>query len=232
MSSPSLDVSRRRGRIPHQTPWLTEHPGARARTSRLRPILAWTVTLGLSAALLVPVGAAAQVVLASSQSDAAVTQSLVVLNPGRSWGDPHEGRRARIDQAAQLYFSGVAPVVVITGPDRIQRSAREQLETLGVPAADIVAFPTGRDTVGSLAVLATVMRDLGWSSATVITDPVNAARTQATARAYGIDAHVAPAAGAEPLTSEAVGREVVALLRHYAWTQFTLPQILGTNTSY
>ena len=96
----------------------------------------------------------------------------------------------------------------------------------GVPARDIVAFDTGVDTVGSLRVVAGVMRDLGWSAATVVTDPAHAARAQATASAYGIDAHLSPD-GVGPghgLTSEYVGRETLALLRYYARDPLDAPR--------
>ena len=98
----------------------------------------------------------------------------------------------------------------------------------GVPARDIVAFSTGVDTVGSLRVVAGVMRDLGWSAATVVTDPANAARAQATASAYGIDAHLSPTeeGPGTALTSEYVGRETLALLRYHLVTRWQIPQII------
>lgn len=193
----------------------------------VRGIGTWVVTLLASALLLIPVGAALQVVLTAQVDDRAPTQALVVLNPARTWGDPDEARMSRLDQAAALYRSGVAPVVVIAGPERVERVSRDYLMTLGVPDRDIVMFPTGSDTVGALGVVARVLRDLGWSSATIVTDPAHAARAQATASAYGIDAHMSPAQEQVALTSDGVGREVMALLRHYAWTRWSLPEILA-----
>ena len=98
----------------------------------------------------------------------------------------------------------------------------------GVPERDIVTFATGADTVGSLRVVAGVMRDLGWSSATVVTDRVHAARAGATATALGIDAHLSPTTegpGAS-LTSELVGREVAAMVRHHLLTRWSLQQVV------
>ena len=194
---------------------------------RTRGIGPWVGTLVLSALLLIPVGAALQVVLTAQVDDRSPTQALVVLNPARTWGDPDEARTARLDQVASLYRSGIAPVVVIAGPSRIERVSRDYLVGSGVPERDIVTFPTGSDTVGSLGIVATVLRDLGWSSATIVTDPAQAARAQATASAYGIDAHMSPAQEQVALTSDGVGREVFALMRHYAWTQWSLPRILA-----
>ena len=69
-------------------------------------------------------------------------------------------------------------MIVVTGPRRTAAFERFQLMSHGVPARDIVAFDTGVDTVGSLRVVAGVMRDLGWSAATVVTDPAHAARAR------------------------------------------------------
>lgn len=208
-------------------PVVTARPRAVALTHvGVRGVGTWLGTLLVSALLLIPVGAALQVVLTAQVDDRAPTQALVVLNPARTWGDPDEARGARLDQAASLYRSGVAPVVVIAGPERVERMSRDYLMGLGVPDRDIVSFPTGSDTVGALGVVARVLRDLGWSSATIVTDPAHAARAQATASAYGIDAHMSPAQEQVALTSDGVGREVMALLRHYAWTRWSLPEIL------
>ena len=135
---------------------------------------------------------------------------------------------ARLGHAAELYRAGVAPVVVVTGPARNADQAREELMAGGVPSQDVVSFATGTDTVGSLEVFAGVMRDLGWSAATIVTDPAHAARAQATASALGIDAHLSPTSqgAGTALTSEYVGPETIALLRFHLITRWSLPQIL------
>ena len=75
------------------------------------------------------------------------------------------------------------------------------------------------------------MRDLGWSAATVVTDPAHAARAQATASAYGIDAHLllTDDGPGTAMTSEYVGRETLALLRYYAVTRWQIPTSSGTD---
>jgi len=187
------------------------------------------VTLVVVLALLLPVGAVLQIVLTGQLDDRTPTQAIVVLDPGNVWGDPAPVRAARVGQAVELYRTGVAPVVVLAGPDRDTAQARAALLAAGVPEEDVIAFRSGGDTVGALQVVAGVMRDLGWSAATVVTDPAQAARAEATASALGIDAHLSPtASGAgSVLTSESVGRETVALLRHYLVTRWSLPRIVG-----
>ncbi len=187
-----------------------------------------TATLVVAVALLLPIGAVLQIVLTGQMDDRTHTQAIVVLDPAHYWGDPVPVLVARTAHAAELYRSGVAPVVVVTGPAKSADQARAALVAEGVPARDVIAFRTGADTVGSLEVVAGVMRDLGWSAATVVTDPAHAARAQATASALGIDAHMSPTkqGAGSALTSEYVGRETVALLRHYLITRASLPQIL------
>lgn len=187
-----------------------------------------TVTLAVALALLLPIGAVLQIVLAAQMDDRSATQSIVVLDPARYWGDPTPVMQARLSHAADLYLAGVAPVIVLTGPARTAMQDRRALMRAGVPAEDIVSFSTGTDTVGALEVVAGVMRDLGWSAATIVTDPAHAARAQATASTLGIDAHLSPTekGAGTALTSEYVGRETVALLRYYLLTRWSLPEII------
>lgn len=194
----------------------------------LRGVATASLTLMVGVLLLIPVGAALQVVLSAQLDDRTPTQAIVVLDPARYWGDPTPVLRARLAHAADLYREGVAPVVIVTGPDRLSGQDRYTLMSHGVPARDIVAFDTGVDTVGSLQVVAGVMRDLGWSAATIVTDPAHAARAQATASALGIDAHLSPTdvGPGTALTSEYVGRETLALLRYHLISRWSIPQLI------
>ena len=225
MSAPTFaSVDANGGSAPRPTVVSAPLLGARA----VRGLATASVTLLVALALLLPLGAAAQIVLMSQIDDRAQTQAIVVLDPARYWGDPAPVLEARLKHAADLYLAGVAPVVVVTGPHRTADAERAALMARGVPARDIVAFSTGTDTVGSLEVVAGVMRDLGWSAATIVTDPAHAARAQATASALGIDAHLSPTetGAGTALTSEYVGRETLALLRHYAVTRWSLPELI------
>ena len=177
--------------------------------------------------LLMVVGAVCQIVLTAQLDDRSPTQAIVVLDPARYWGDPAPVLEARLDHAAGLYLQGTARVIVLTGPPRFETASRARLVAAGVPTEGVVAFATGADTVGTLAVVASVMRDLGWESATLITDPAQAARAQATAAGFGIDAHVSPARSGPgaSMTSEYVARETAALLRFYLvnrWSQSSI----------
>ena len=183
------------------------------------------------ALLLIPIGVVLQIVLTAQFDDRTKTQAIVVLDPARVWGDPAPVLRARLDHAADLYVEGVAPVIIVAGPQRYSDQAKAHLLEKGVADQDIVVFTTGRDTVGSLQVIASVMKDLDWSSATVVTDPANAARADATATQFGIDAHLSPTktGPGTALTSEYVGRETAALMRYYLVTRWTQPRIISES---
>ena len=197
-----------------------------------RGLLTAASTVLVFLALLLPIGAVCQIVLTSQLDDRSPTQAIVVLDPARYWGDPVPVMNARLAHAAQLYAAGTAPLIVVTGPARSAKFTREQLIAGGVPSGDVVAFTTGADTVGALQVVATIMRDLNWESATLVTDPPHAARAQATAAGFGIDAHLSPTEDGPgtALTSEYVGRETAALLRFYLLTRWDQAQIITTPT--
>jgi len=180
------------------------------------------------ALLLIPIGVVLQIVLTAQFDDRTKTQAIVVLDPAKVWGNAAPVLRARLDHAADLYAEGVAPVIIVAGPQRYSEQAKAHLLGKEVAEQDIVVFTTGRDTVGSLQVIATVMKDLGWSSATVVTDPANAARADATATQFGIDAHLSPTktGPGTALTSEYVGRETAALMRYYLLTRWGQPRII------
>lgn len=195
-----------------------------------RGILTALVTIVAVLLLLIPIGIVVQIVLTSQFDDRTRTQAIVVLDPGRVWADHQDIATARLDHAAELYGQKVAPAILLIGKDRETASEKAYLVSKGVPAEDVVGFTAGGDTVGALRVMATVMKDLQWSSITIVTDPANAARADATASAYGIDAHLSPTktGPGTALTSDYVGRETAALLRYYLVTRWTQPQILGT----
>lgn len=178
--------------------------------------------------LLIPVGAVGQIVLTAQLDDRSRTQAIVVLDPARAWGDAQALMAERLDHAAALYREGVAPVIFLTGPSGRASQATARLVAAGVPGRDIVAIDTGSDTVGSLQVVANVLRGLAWQSATLVTDPPHAARAAATAAGFGIDAHASPTdegPGAS-LTSDSVGRETLALLRYHLITRWQQAPIL------
>lgn len=229
VSAPSLPQGRARAGAPGARPRVDAFiaTAVNALPTSGRGLGAALTTLAFVLVLLVPAGAAAQVVLTAQLDDQSRTQAVVVLDPARSWGDPTALMQARLAHAAGLYRAGVAPVVLVTGPKREADAATAQLVSAGVDPRDVVPITTGSDTVGALQVIANVMRGMGWTSVTIVTDPAHAARAGATASGFGIDAHLSPAdtGPSTALTSDGVARETLALLRYQAitrWQQFPI----------
>ncbi len=191
-------------------------------------IFTFVLTVGISLLLLIPIGAAAQIVLTAQIEDESQTQVIVIMDPTGAWNNQRAAKNERLERASELYKAGVAPVIMVTGPQRAFEKSQAELEKLGVPANDVIYQPTGTDTLGTLAVVATLLGDLDWNSATIVTDPAHSARAQVTAGKYGIDAHMSPSSGegAPSLTSEYVAREVIALVRYYLYNQWQVPKIL------
>ena len=109
MASPALDHAA----IPRPVPGSSTPPRLRPVHPSYRTPSRWfpgsaraastiVLTVIFALVLLVPVGATVQVVLASQLDDRSPTQAIVVLDPGRVWGDPDATRTARIDHAASL----------------------------------------------------------------------------------------------------------------------------------
>ena len=199
------------------------------RTSRA--LLTALLTLAAVVVLLIPIGAIIQIVLTSQLDDRTPTQAIIVLVPAGVWGDPTAVMNARLDHARDLYQDHVAPVIVLAGPPAAVRQATDHLVRGGVPKADIVGFSANSDTTGSLEVIASAMADLHWSTATLVTDPADAARASATASSFGIDAHSSSVktGPGTALTSEAVSGETAALVRYYLLTRWTLPNVIASN---
>ena len=189
------------------------------------------ITLVIVLILLVPIGAAMQIVLTAQFDDRTRTQVIVLMDPSRFWGDDLAVLQSRTDHAAELYQAKIAPVIMLTGRDHITAIERKMLVAQGVPNRDIVNFSTSIDTLGSLKMIAAVMGDLKWESATLVTDSPNAARASAIANGFGIDAHVSPAktGPGTAMTSDYVGRETAALLRFYFLTRWTQPKLIQQN---
>ncbi len=190
------------------------------------------ITIAVALVLLIPIGAVLQIVFAAQFDDRSPTQAIILMDPTRVWGDDPAVLASRADHAAELYTTGVAPVIMLTGSARTADEERVLLRARSVPDQDIVSFATSMDTLGSLQMIAAVMNDLGWSSATIVTDPPNAARASAIASGFGIDAHLSPAASGpgSAMTSDYVGRETAALMRYYLISRWTQPQLVKSTS--
>jgi len=112
-------------------------------------IFTFVLTVGISLLLLIPIGAAAQIVLTSQIEDETPTRVIVVMDPTGAWSNQKAAKNERLERASELYKSGVAPVIMVTGPQRAFERSQAELEKLGVPTNDVIYQPTGADTLGN-----------------------------------------------------------------------------------
>ncbi len=167
-------------------------PSGPHRTLRLvRRLLA----AALVASLLVVAGTAVSVWWVARQDDRPRSDAIVVLGAAQFDGRPSSVFKARLQHARALYEDGVAPRVVTVGGSRPGDRTTEAdagaafLRERDVPA---IAVPQGSNTLSSLVAVRALMRENGWASAVVVTDPWHSLRSRRMARDQGIDAQTSP----------------------------------------
>ena len=148
------------------------------------------------AVLVVVGGTAVRVWWVARGDDRSPSDVIVVLGASQFDGRPSPVLEARLEHAKTLYEQGVAPRVVTVGGgapgDRTTEAAagRTYLTRRGVD--EVVAVPEGRDTLQSLQAVEDLMRERGWTSAVLVTDPWHALRSLRMADDVGIEAVSSP----------------------------------------
>lgn len=141
---------------------------------------------------------AVRIVVEARSDDRRASDVIVVLGAAQYDGEPQAYLTARLEHALALYEDGVAPDVVTVGGaqpgDRFSEAeAGEQwLVDRGVPEGDVVAVPRGRNTLASMSAVSVVMRENGWDSAVVVTDPWHSLRATEMLRQQGRTAFGSP----------------------------------------
>ncbi|HEX4702872.1 MAG TPA: YdcF family protein [Pseudonocardiaceae bacterium] len=154
---------------------------------------------------------------------------ILVLGAAQYDGDPSSILRARLDHAKTLYDQGVAGEIVTVGGRRPRDRYTEAqagdmyLRGQGVPVGRIVEVNTGNDTLTSLRAAADVLRQHGWGSAVLVSDPWHMFRARTMAEDSGIDAwtsptHSGPAVQTRSTQLRYIARETAALL-YYRFTR-------------
>jgi uncharacterized SAM-binding protein YcdF (DUF218 family) len=148
---------------------------------------------------------------------------ILVLGAAQYDGDPSAILRSRLNHAKTLYDEGVAAQIVTVGGRRPKDRYTEAeagdmyLTGLGVPGSRIIEVNTGNDTLTSLQAAAGVLRQHGWGSAVLVSDPWHMFRAKTMARDSGIDAwtsptHSGPAVQTRSTQVRYIARETAALL--------------------
>jgi uncharacterized SAM-binding protein YcdF (DUF218 family) len=135
-----------------------------------------------------------------NRDDRQNADAIVVLGAAQYNGRPSPVFRARLDHAVDLYETGVAHYLVVTGGkaqgDRTTEAAAARAFAMarGVPASAILVEDRGRTTLESLHAVAALLRDHHLASAVFVSDRTHMLRVLRIARDEGITAHGSPTA--------------------------------------
>jgi uncharacterized SAM-binding protein YcdF (DUF218 family) len=164
---------------------------------------------------------AAQVWRASRADQAQRAEAIVVLGAAQYDGDPSPVLRGRLDHAAELFQTGIAPVVVVTGGqqpgDRFTEAsaAAGYLHERGVPEQALRRETTSRTSWESLAATARILRQEGIGDEVVlVSDPYHSFRIAQIAGEVGLDASVSPTSTASrnlAVLGRSLARETAAV---------------------
>jgi uncharacterized SAM-binding protein YcdF (DUF218 family) len=130
--------------------------------------------------------------------DRAAADVVLVLGAAQYAGKPSEVLEARLEHAKDLYEEGVAPYIVTTGGNQPGDTYTEAsagvrwLTEQGVPENRIIPVGVGNDTLGSLKAAAERIRDRGWQSVVIVSDPWHSLRARTMASDAGLDARTSP----------------------------------------
>jgi uncharacterized SAM-binding protein YcdF (DUF218 family) len=113
-------------------------------------------------------------------------------------GGPSRCIRERAGHAADLYRRGFAPWVIATGGETergpVESAAlRGVLEEGGVPAGSIVEESRAHNTIQNIRYSSEIMRERGWQSAVLVTEPYHINRAALIARDFGLEVYPSPA---------------------------------------
>lgn len=147
---------------------------------------------------------------------------ILVLGAAQYGGDPSPTFRGRLDHALLLYTEDRADRIVVLGggqPGDVStegEAGRAYLLEHGVPAEAVLASPHGSTTFESLRAASRVLRDRGWETAFLVSDPWHNLRVKRMASDMGIEGYASAtwrsAAKTEEKRLEGYVRETLAYL--------------------
>jgi len=122
--------------------------------------------------------------------------AIVVMGAAQYDGRPSPQLAARLDHVVEIWPTGVAPLVVVTGGsipgDRFTEAeaSAEYLIERGIPADSIVLENSGSTSQESLTSVAAILAEQGLDDVLIVTDPYHALRSRLIAEEVGLDAEV------------------------------------------
>lgn len=138
--------------------------------------------------------------------------AILVMGAAQYDGRPSPQLQARLDHVVELWSTGIARVVIVTGGkqpgDRFTeaQASTKYLVKKGVPAEAIVAEDTGRSSWESINNVADRAGEWGVGSVLIVSDPYHCLRVRLMAEQVGLTANVS-ATGTSPVRGWRAARE-------------------------
>jgi uncharacterized SAM-binding protein YcdF (DUF218 family) len=167
------------------------------RRSRLR-----TVTFLLLLLMTLWVGGDFAFVSIGAETDYAAPADTIIVLGCRIHGDAPGGLsyclRARAEHAAVLYKRGLAPHVIASGGEAQDGLTEASVLSLvlqqqGVPESAIVLEAQAHNTIQNISFSESIMRERGWRTAILVTEPFHINRAALIARDAGMTIYPSPA---------------------------------------
>lgn len=123
---------------------------------------------------------------------------VVVLGAAQYDGRPSPVLASRLDHAARLWRTGVAPLIVTVGGRRVgdthteAEAGQEYLSSHGIPSRAVIPVQEGSDTLQSVRAVARLAEAEGWTTAVIVSDPWHSLRARTMADDFGLDAWTSP----------------------------------------
>lgn len=134
----------------------------------------------------------------SNRDEARTADVILILGAAEYNGRPSPVLKARLDHGLELYWRGLAPLILTTGgaggdPMFTEGGVgRAYLIKQGVPAEAIIVEMEGETTMHSTAASAEIMRRMGLKSCNVVSDGYHIFRAKRMLEAMGLQAYGSP----------------------------------------
>ncbi|GAB3298380.1 YdcF family protein [Parasphingorhabdus pacifica] len=149
-------------------------------------------------ALLVVAGTGVRVWQVARADDRRPVDMVVVLGAAQYHGTPSDVLQARLEQALELYETGMTEHIVTVGGrmdgDEFTEAeaGKNWLIEHGVPKSKLVRVDEGEDTLRSLKAVAAVAERRSWESTLIVSDPWHSLRARTMAGDFGLEAWTSP----------------------------------------
>ena len=146
-----------------------------------------------------------QVWMASRSDDRPQVDAIVVMGAAQYSSRPSPVLAGRLDHAIELFESGKADWIVVTGGRREgdtfteASAAAGYLISRGVPESQMLLESGGENSWQSLAAAARILRQRELTEVILVSDPYHSLRLRAIADEVGLEPHVSPADGSSSM---------------------------------